>query len=69
MCGARDGDIGEVKQALADGALVDFQGEDALLGRAAIHHASARGHQEIVRVLISVGADLGLTSKYIGDAG
>ncbi|KAG7166816.1 Ankyrin repeat domain-containing protein 50-like 3, partial [Homarus americanus] len=64
---AKVGDVSGVEKALGEGARVDDQ--DLTSGRAPIHHASAAGHVDIVRLLLARGAQVDLASTHPGDAG
>ncbi|KAK3864041.1 hypothetical protein Pcinc_030238 [Petrolisthes cinctipes] len=67
---ARAGDAGGVEATLRGGAGLDTPGMDSEYpGRCAIHHASASGHVDVVRLLISWGTDVNLVSRFDGDAG
>jgi ankyrin repeat protein len=53
---AIDGDIIKINKALKSGANINFTHRD--WGWTALHHASAKGHLEIVKRLLEYGADI-----------
>ena len=57
---ARDGDIEQVKNLIAQGA--DFNAKDKG-GRTALHHASNKGQVDIAKLLIKRGADVNASIK------
>ena len=60
---AKDGNIREIRRALAQGWSINFSDYDS---RTALHIASAEGHFEIVKYLVNHGASL-LIKDYFGN--
>ncbi|ROT71485.1 hypothetical protein C7M84_010185 [Penaeus vannamei] len=63
---AREGDAQGVEAALKEGASINFLGKG---GWAALHHAAFEGNVEMTRLLISFGADVGVSSGKKSEGG